>query len=71
MLMDGLSTLYQLQRGLQGSGYALFMGKFKPFIEGKLKLHLSMCRIDVYKLMFIQGHTRQRHNFKLSIPKHL
>jgi hypothetical protein len=48
--------LYQLKRRLQGSGDTLFMSKFKPFIGGKVKLHLSMCRIDVYKLVFIQGH---------------
>jgi len=38
MLVDGLSTLYQLQRALQGSGHTLFVGKFKHFVEGKVKL---------------------------------
>jgi len=57
MLVDGLSTLYQLQRRLQGSGHTLFVGKFKHLIEGKVKLHLSMCLTDVSRTVFVQGDT--------------
>jgi hypothetical protein len=43
MLVDVLSTLYQLKRRLQVSGHTLYVGKFKHFVEGKVKLHLLMC----------------------------
>jgi len=68
ILVDGLSTLYQLQRKLKGSGHALFVGKFQHFVEGKEQLHLSMCRTDVSKIVFIQGNTRLHYSFKPSVP---
>lgn len=59
MLVDGLSTLYQLYRRLQGSEHILFVGKFKHFFfQGKVKLHLSMCGINANKIVLIQGNVR-------------